>query len=71
VPPHYDSLIAKLVVHAPTRDGAIQKMRRVLSEFVVEGIKTNRELFQRILAFEDFGAGRLDTAFLERLPAVL
>jgi len=67
VPPHYDSLIAKLVVHAPTRREAIARMQRVLSEFVVEGICTNRDLFQRILAFEDFAAGRLDTAFLERM----
>jgi acetyl-CoA carboxylase biotin carboxylase subunit len=69
VPPHYDSLIAKLVVHAPDRSRAIRRMLRVLSEFVVEGIRTNRELFQRIIGSEDFAAGRLDTAFLERLDA--
>jgi len=69
VPPHYDSLIAKLVVHGPDRDGAIRRLRRVLSEFVVEGIRTNLQLFQRIVAFEDFPAGRLDTGFLERLPS--
>ncbi len=68
VPPHYDSLIAKLVVHGPSRDAAIARLRRVLAEFVVEGIRTNLELFQRIVEFEDFAAGRLDTAFLERLP---
>jgi acetyl-CoA carboxylase biotin carboxylase subunit len=68
VPPHYDSLIAKLVVHGPSRDAAIARLRRVLAEFVVEGIRTNLELFQRIVEFDDFRAGRLDTAFLERLP---
>jgi acetyl-CoA carboxylase biotin carboxylase subunit len=69
VPPHYDSLIAKLVVHAPTREAAVRRLRRVLAEFVVEGIRTNLELFQRIVEFEDFVAARLDTAFLARLPA--
>jgi acetyl-CoA carboxylase, biotin carboxylase subunit len=69
VPPHYDSLIAKLVVHAPTREAAIARLRGVLSEFVVEGIRTNLPLFQRIVEFPDFTAGRLDTAFLSRLPA--
>ncbi|MCC6748679.1 MAG: acetyl-CoA carboxylase biotin carboxylase subunit [Deltaproteobacteria bacterium] len=69
VPPHYDSLIAKLVVHAPTRDRAIERLRRALSELVVEGIRTNAELYQRILRFADFRAGRLDTGFLARLEA--
>ena len=68
VPPNYDSLIAKLVVHGPTREAAIQRLRRVLSEFVVEGIRTNLPLFLRIIDFEDFTAGRLDTSFLDRLP---
>jgi acetyl-CoA carboxylase biotin carboxylase subunit len=69
VPPHYDSLIAKLVVHGATRERAIRRLKRVLAEFVVEGIRTNLELFQRIVGFEDFTAGRLDTALLERLPS--
>lgn len=68
VPPHYDSLLAKLVAFAPSRDEAIARMKRVLSEFVVEGICTNRELFERIMNFEDFVAGNLDTGLLERLP---
>lgn len=69
VPPHYDSLIAKIVVHGPTRDAAISRLRRVLGEFVVEGIRTNVELFQRIVEFPDFAAGQLDTGFLERMAA--
>lgn len=69
VPPHYDSMIAKLIVHAPHRAAAIQRMKRALAEFVVEGIKTNTELYLRILDHPDFIAGRLDTAFLERLGA--
>jgi len=67
VPPYYDSLVAKIVVHGPDRMAAIHRMARVLSEFVVEGIKTNRALFERIVASADFVAGRLDTGFLSRL----
>jgi acetyl-CoA carboxylase biotin carboxylase subunit len=67
VPPHYDSLVAKVVVYGSDRAAAIRRMRRVLAEMVVEGIRTNQELFQRIIDSEDFAAGRLDTGFLERL----
>ena len=69
VPPHYDSLIVKLVVHHQDRAGATRRMRRALSEMVVEGIETNIELFQRILERADFAEGRLDTGFLERMAA--
>jgi len=69
VPPYYDSLVAKVVVHAPTRPEAIQRLRRVLAEFVVEGIRTNLELFQRIVTSEDFVQARLDTSFLARLES--
>jgi acetyl-CoA carboxylase biotin carboxylase subunit len=71
VPPHYDSLIAKLVVHAPTRNEAIARVRRTLSEIVVEGIRTNVKLFQRIVDSPDFVEGRLDTGLLERLLAAV
>jgi acetyl-CoA carboxylase biotin carboxylase subunit len=67
VPPHYDSLIAKIVVHGPKRSSAIQRLKRVLSEFVVEGIQTNLGLYERIVESEDFITARLDTRFLERL----
>jgi acetyl-CoA carboxylase biotin carboxylase subunit len=67
VPPHYDSLVAKVVVHGPTREGAVRRLARVLSEFVVEGIQTNLELFTRIVSSEAFRQGRLDTGFLSRL----
>ena len=67
VPPYYDSLVAKVVVYAPTRAKAIHRLRRVLAEFVVEGIQTNLELFHRITAHKDFTAARLDTGFLTRL----
>ena len=67
VPPHYDSLVAKVVVYGSDRAAAIRRMRRVLAEMVVEGIRTNQELFQRIIDSEDFAAGKLDTGFLGRL----
>ena len=70
IPPYYDSLIAKLVVHGRDRAEAIARMRRALEMFVVEGIKTSLPLHQRIFADPDFETGRLDTHFLERLIPV-
>jgi acetyl-CoA carboxylase biotin carboxylase subunit len=70
IPPYYDSLIAKLVVHGRDRSEAIARMRRALEMFVVEGIKTSIPLHQRILADAEFEAGRLDTHFLEHLLPV-
>ena len=70
IPPYYDSLIAKLIVHGRDRAEAIARMRRALEMFVVEGIKTSIPLHQRIFAEGDFEAGHLDTHFLERLLPV-
>jgi acetyl-CoA carboxylase, biotin carboxylase subunit len=70
IPPYYDSLIAKLIVHGRDRAEAIARMRRALEMFVVEGIKTSLPLHQRIFAEPDFEAGRLDTHFLERFVPV-
>jgi acetyl-CoA carboxylase, biotin carboxylase subunit len=70
IPPYYDSLIAKLIVHGRDRAEAIARMRRALEMFVVEGIRTSIPLHQCILADPDFKAGRLDTHFLERLLPV-
>jgi acetyl-CoA carboxylase biotin carboxylase subunit len=67
VPPHYDPLIAKLIVHAPTRAQAIAKMRRALSETLIGGIRTNSPLHQRILAHPAFEEGRFSTRFLDEL----
>src|SRR5205807_7280917 len=64
IPPYYDSLVAKLIAHGRDRAEAIARMRRALEMFVVEGIYTTIPLHQRILANEDFLAGRLDTNFL-------
>jgi acetyl-CoA carboxylase biotin carboxylase subunit len=66
VPPHYDSLIAKLIVHHRNREMAIARMRRALEAYIVEGIETSVPLHQRILAEPDFVAGRLSTRFMER-----
>ncbi len=63
---HYDPLISKLSVWAPTRGRAIQKMRRALSEYIVTGIRTNLALHAGLMAHPDFAAGRYDTGFLER-----
>jgi acetyl-CoA carboxylase biotin carboxylase subunit len=71
VPPFYDSMIAKVIAHGNTRGEAILRMRRALESFVVEGIRTNVPLQQRIVTDEDFVRGRLSTKFMERfLPAV-
>jgi acetyl-CoA carboxylase biotin carboxylase subunit len=66
VPPNYDSLLAKLIVHAEDRESAIRRMRRALGEFVVEGIKTNLSFHRKLMDHPEFVAGRLDTHFLER-----
>jgi acetyl-CoA carboxylase biotin carboxylase subunit len=69
VPPYYDSLIAKLIVHGVDRAEAIAKMERALRQFVVQGIDTSIALHQEIFADEDFRAGKFDTKFMERFLA--
>jgi len=69
VPPYYDSLIAKLIVHAPTRPEAIARMRRSLAEFAVVGIKTTLPLHQRIVEAPEFIAGDYTIHWLERFVA--
>jgi acetyl-CoA carboxylase biotin carboxylase subunit len=64
--PHYDSMIAKLIVHAHTRQDAIERMRRALEEFSIEGIKTNIPLHLKILKEHDFIEGRVAIDFLDR-----
>jgi acetyl-CoA carboxylase biotin carboxylase subunit len=66
VPPHYDSLIAKLISYGDNRQEAIARMRNALSEMVVEGIKNNGPLHQEILAHAAFERGGLDIHYLER-----
>jgi acetyl-CoA carboxylase biotin carboxylase subunit len=66
VPPYYDSMIAKLIVHAPTREEAISRLRRSLAEFAVVGVQTTVPLHQRIVEAEDFIAGNYTVHWLER-----
>jgi len=74
IPPHYDSLIGKLLVWAGDRPAALARARRALSEFELDGVPTTRELAVDILESDDFETGRYTTAFLSdaaaRLPAL-
>jgi len=66
VPPYYDSLIAKLIVHGRDRTEALARMSRALEQFVVEGIHTTIPLHRKIFADEEFRRGSFDTKFMER-----
>jgi len=66
IPPYYDSMIAKLIVSAPTREDAIKKMKRALKEFIIEGIKTNIPFHIQLMDDENFIKGTFDTKYLER-----
>lgn len=65
VPPHYDSMVAKLIVHAENRERAIARMRRALGVMIIEGIKTTIPLHQRIMDDSEFQSGNLSTHFME------
>jgi acetyl-CoA carboxylase biotin carboxylase subunit len=65
ITPHYDPMIAKLIVSGKDRAQAIDRARQALDAFVIEGIKTNIPLHRRIVADPAFVEGRLDTRFLE------
>ncbi|MCL2888187.1 MAG: acetyl-CoA carboxylase biotin carboxylase subunit [Elusimicrobia bacterium] len=67
IPSYYDSLIAKLIVWAPTREDAIIKAKRALNEFKVGGVKTTIAVHNKILNNEDFAKGNSDTGLLERI----
>ena len=69
IPPYYDSLIAKLIVHGCDRAEAIAKMERALSQFVVQGVETSITLHQEIFQDAGFRAGKFDTGFMERFLA--
>lgn len=63
--PHYDSMIAKLIVWAPTREEAIERMKRALSEFMIDGVHTTIPFHQKLLAHPKFVSGDFDIKFLE------
>jgi acetyl-CoA carboxylase biotin carboxylase subunit len=67
VPPHYDSMIAKLIVHGKTRDEAISRMRRALDEFKIEGIKTTIPFHKKIFNHPEFIKGNFNTDFIEKM----
>jgi acetyl-CoA carboxylase biotin carboxylase subunit len=66
VPPNYDSMIGKLIAYGPDRETAIARMRVALSEMVVDGIKTNIPLQQRIMRDKGFQAGGQNIHYLEK-----
>lgn len=65
IPPHYDSMIAKLIVSAPTRKEAIKRMKRSLEEFVIEGVKTTIPYHIQLMEDENFKKGTFNTKYLE------
>jgi acetyl-CoA carboxylase biotin carboxylase subunit len=67
VPPYYDSLLAKIIVHAETREYALARLRRALDEFEIEGIVTTASLHKRLARLAEVQTARFDTGFLERL----
>jgi acetyl-CoA carboxylase biotin carboxylase subunit len=65
IPPYYDSLVAKLIVKAKTRDEVIEKMYHTLDEFIVEGIHTTIPFHKKLMKNEQFRSGDFDTKFVE------
>jgi acetyl-CoA carboxylase biotin carboxylase subunit len=71
VPPHYDSLLAKVIVHGNTRTEALARMRQALDSFIIEGVATTIPFLRRVIEHPEFAAGQVDTKFLERTPELL
>jgi acetyl-CoA carboxylase biotin carboxylase subunit len=69
VPSQYDSLVAKVIVHAPTREEALRRMDRALDEFIVSGIRTNIPLHKRLVNDHEVVAGNMSTRTIERIIA--
>jgi acetyl-CoA carboxylase biotin carboxylase subunit len=65
VPPTYDSMLAKLICSAPTRQESLDKMRTALDEFIIEGVPTTIPFHRRMMEQPDFVSGEFDTTFLE------
>ena len=65
IPPNYDSMIAKLIVTAQTREGAISKMKRALDEFVIEGVKTTIPFHRQLMDDPNYVEGNYTTKFME------
>ena len=71
IPPFYDSLIAKVIVHGLTREEALARMSQALDSFIIEGVTTTIPFLRRVIEHPEFAAGRVDTKFLERYPDLL
>jgi len=71
VPPYYDSLLAKVIVHGNTRAEALARMRQALDSFIIEGVTTTIPFLGRVMRHPDFIEGKIDTKFLEREPQLL
>jgi acetyl-CoA carboxylase, biotin carboxylase subunit len=71
VPPHYDSLLAKVIVHGRDRQEALARMGQALDSFILEGVTTTIPFLARVIRHPDFAAGKVDTRFLEREPQLL
>jgi acetyl-CoA carboxylase biotin carboxylase subunit len=65
--PYYDSLIGKVIVHAETRQEAIERMNRTLDEYIIEGVKTTIPFFKKLFSNRDFLSANIDTNFVERM----
>jgi len=65
IPPHYDSMIAKLITTAQTREEAINKMKRALDEFLIEGVKTTIPFHRKLMDHPEYKSGNYDTSFME------
>jgi acetyl-CoA carboxylase biotin carboxylase subunit len=71
VPPYYDSLLAKVIVHSNNRPEALARMNQALDSFIIEGVTTTIPFLKRVIQHPDFVAGTVDTKFLERHPELL
>jgi acetyl-CoA carboxylase biotin carboxylase subunit len=71
VPPHYDSLLAKVIVHGRDRTEALARMGQALDSFILEGVTTTIPFLARVIRHPEFVAGKVDTKFLERQPKLL
>jgi acetyl-CoA carboxylase, biotin carboxylase subunit len=69
VPPHYDSLLSKVIVHAPTREQALRRMQGALGEYIISGIRTNIDLHKQLLALPEVMEGRMTTRTVENFMA--
>ncbi len=67
IPPYYDPLLAKIIVHAPRREDALRRLERALSELRIEGVQTNREFLIRLVQTPEYQEGRVSTPFVSRL----